>query len=349
MLSAMRNDRWAARYTDLQKASTGGVIRTATLVEFGVAASTIVRNCRTGGRWQRLLPGVVLLHNGVPTHGQRSTAALLYAGGDALLTGHAALAEYGFRRSSGRSTVHVLIPHHRRRSSSGYVTVERTRRLPLAVMRGRQPCAALVRCAIDAARTTQDLDQCRTLLAEILQRGDTSLEELAIELAAGTKRGSAMPRQILGELGGNAHSKAEIDAQRVYARSGLPPMVFNRDLEDVEGNFVARPDGWLDDVGLAWEIDSLRHHLSVPDHEATVRRRAQLRRRGAIVVETLPRDLDLDPDGVIAELRDSYSTAVQRPRPPFRLRPALRGPLSSVGGRVGGPHTSENDGEGTLQ
>ena len=41
-------------------------------------------------------------------------------------------------------------------------------------------------------------------------------------------------------------------------------MVFNRDLEDVEGNFVARPDGWLDDVGLAWEIDSLRHHLSVP-------------------------------------------------------------------------------------
>lgn len=330
MLSNMHTDRWADRHSELYKASSGGVIRTATLVELGVAASTIVRNCRTGGRWQRMLPGVVLLHNGVPTQTQRSTAAVLYGGDDALLTGHAALAEYGFRRSSGRATVHILIPHHRRRASRGYVTVERTRRPPLAVFRGRQPCAALVRCAIDAARTTDDLDQCRALLAEIVQRGDTALEELAIELASGTSRGAAIPRQVLGELSGNAHSKAEIDAQRLYPRSGLPPMVFNRELEDLDGNFVALTDGWLDDVGLVWEIDSLRHHLSVPDHEATVRRRARLRRRGAIVVETLPRDLYRDPDGILAELRDSYRTATERPRPPLRLRAKTRGDDSVV-------------------
>ena len=64
---------------------------------------------------------------------------------------------------------------------------------------------------------------------------------------------AAIPRQVLGELSGNAHSKAEIDAQKLYARSGLPPMVFNREIEDLDGNFVAYTDGWLDDVGLAWE------------------------------------------------------------------------------------------------
>lgn len=325
MLSAMYTDRWAARYSELYKASTGGVIRTSTLVELGTAASTIVRNTRTGGRWQRMLPGVVLLHNGVPTQAQRSAAALLYGGEDALLTGHAALAEYGFRRSSGRATVHILIPHHRRRASRGFVNVERTRRLPLAVLRGRMACATLVRCAIDAARTTQDLDQCRALLAEIVQRGDASVEELAIELASGTTRGAANPRQVLSELSGDAHSKAEIDAQRLYPRSGLPPMVFNRDIEDLDGKFVSNTDGWLDDVGLVWEIDSLRHHLSVLDHEATVRRRAKLRSKGAIVVETLPRDIYRDPEGVLAELRENYHTATLRPCPPLRLRPKESG------------------------
>ena len=177
-------------------------------------------------------------------------------------------------------------------------------------------------------------------------------KELAIELASGTTRGAAIPRQVLGELSGNAHSKAEIDAQKLYARSGLPPMVFNREIEDLAGNFVAYTDGWLDDVGLVWEIDSLRHHLSVPDHEATVRRRAKLRRKGAIVVETLPRDLYRDPDGVLADLRDSYRTA-EPPRSVHVRRcgfgRSVRGRFGSAAGRVRGPLTRENDGQGTPQ
>lgn len=269
-----------------------------------------------------MLPGIILLHNGFPTQFERAVAAMMYGGNDCVLSGHAALAAHGYRRSSSMNEVMLLIPPEQHRAPSSFVQTERTWRLPEEpIRRGSLRCAPVTRAVLDVARRLRHRDHCRSLLTEVLQRGDTSVEELAIELAEGSRRGTALPRSVLRELGTDAHSVAEIHAQQLYARSHLPPMVHNREVETTAGEFIAMPDGWIDSVAMAWEIDSLDHHLNVRDHEQTMIRRARMQSRGIIVLAHLPKTVRDNPDLVLHELRQSYLLARSRPRPDVRLRP----------------------------
>lgn len=320
----MRRGKWADDFGILVGHSTNLAIRSSVLRDLGVAPKTLARYCLPGGPWQRVLPGVIILHNGTPSALQRTTAALMYGGPDSVLTGHAALAAHGFRRSASMADVLLLIPPNKHRAPTGYVQVERTWRMPDKadiVQRGTVRCVSVTRAAMDAARRTPRRDACRALLAEVIQHGATSAEELAIELAEGSRRGTALPRSVLRELFGGAHSVAEVHAQRIYSRSNLPPMVHNREIETISGEFIAKPDGWIDDVAMAWEIDSLQHHLNIADHEATMLRRARLQAKGIVVLSHLPRTLHRDPELVLRDLRDNYRVAASRPRPAVRVRP----------------------------
>ncbi|MFD1812074.1 hypothetical protein [Rhodococcus gannanensis] len=316
----MQRGIWADDLAVLQAHAVNGVIRSHKLKELGVAPSTISARCLEGGTWQRILPGFVLLHNGFPTQLERSTAALMYGGPGSMLTGHAALAAHGHRRSASMSDVHLLIPADTKRTSAAFVTTERTWRPPEPVVRGTLRCAPVTRALLDAARRTRRRDECRALLSGVVQRRETSMEELAIELAEGSSHGSALPRSVLRELTGGAHSVEEVKAQRLYQQSGLPAMVHNGVLETHDGKFIAVADGWIDDVAMAWEIDSLSHHFTVPDHEATLVRREHMQGHGIIVVTHLPRTIREEPKRVLHQLRQSYRLARSRPRPAVRLR-----------------------------
>ncbi|SED63990.1 hypothetical protein SAMN04490220_5065 [Rhodococcus jostii] len=326
MLGPMRRGTWAEDPSAIAAVSRDGVIRAATLERLGVAKGTISSRCNDGGPWQRILPGVVLLHNGPPTTLQRNLAALEYGGPDALLSGHAALAAFGYTASASRNDVLLLIPSSRHRRDWSYVKVERTWRMPEPVHRGLLRLAPPARSLLDAGRRTVQADSCRALLAGGIQRGDVTVDELARELAQGSDRGSRLPRAVLRDLSDDAHSVAEVHAQRLYATSGLPPMRHNVDVLSAAGLWIARPDGWLDDVAVAWEIDSLKYHFSPELHEATVRRRARMQREGIIVVTHLPRQIQTDPSTVLADLRAAYSLAASRPRPPVfvHTEPNLR-------------------------
>lgn len=319
-IGRMRRGEWATDNGFLTAHSRNGVIRTARLLALGVSPGTITNRCRPGGRWQRVLPGLVLLHNGSPTTLQRNTAALMYGGKDSVLTGHAALAAHGHGRSASMSDVLLLIPSEQYRLSNAFVRVERTWRMPDPVLRGNLRCAPVTRAALDAARRTRVTNDCRALLADAIQRGGTTVDELAIELAEGSCRGTAVPRSVLRELGAGAHSVAEIDAQKLYARSGLPPMQHNRAVETATSELIAIPDGWIDEVAMAWEIDSLEHHFTPHDHERTLARRARMQSHGIIVLAHLPRTVREQPGLVLQELRDHYALARSRPRPDVRLR-----------------------------
>jgi hypothetical protein len=68
---------------------------------------------RPDGCWQRILPGVVLMHTGTPTTRERLLGCLAYAGEDAVITGAAALRLYGLRTAPPDGQVQVLVPHDR--------------------------------------------------------------------------------------------------------------------------------------------------------------------------------------------------------------------------------------------
>ncbi|MFD4369027.1 hypothetical protein [Rhodococcus sp. NPDC058521] len=314
----MLRGTWVENHHEIVAASREGVVRSAALEQFEIGRATVSSRCRPGGPWQRMLPGVVLLHNGPPSWRQRVIAALEYGGPQAMLSGYAGLAALGYPAASSMNPVLLLVPSTQHRRDVSYVTVERTWRLPEAVDCGQLRAAPAVRCLLDASRRMSNIDTCRALLTEGLQRGDVTVSDLVQELAAGSDRGSRVPRAVLRELTDDAHSVAEVQAQKLYATSELPPMVHNRDIA-LGGKWIARPDGWLDDVALAWEIDSLRYHLSAQQHEATVVRRARMQRAGIVVVTHLPKQLRSEPATVLADLRAGWELAVSRPRPPVYL------------------------------
>lgn len=326
----MQRGEWAEQ-SALYEISLNGVIASARLERLGASTDTIARRCRPGGPWQRLLPGVVLLHNGPPTNLERLSAAAVYGGPAAMFSGHAALGLHGYASSSSMNDVLLIVPAQRHRKPVSYVKVERTHRMPDPVIRGSFACAPVARAAIDTARGMRRIDRIEALLAQAIQRGDVTLEDLVIELAEGQRRYSALPRKALELLATNAHSVPEVEAQQLYKRTGLPPMVFNQDVYSAAGEFVARPDGWIDEIGLAWEIDSLAHHFSVADHRHTVERRAKLKRYGAVVVESLSNQLRSARATVVADLRAGHRAALARPRPSlFLLPPGCRMNVTSL-------------------
>lgn len=317
-MSDMRRGSWGDDPDGLHALSVNGIIRTATLLGHGVTSGAIGGRCRRGGPWQRILPGVIALHNGRLSHADRCIAAQLYGGRDSILSGHAGLALHGYRHSATMSDVLVLIPPEQHRRKFSFVDVERSWRIPEPTTKGVLRVAPVTRCVLDVARRMSKLDRCRALMTTAVQSGDVTVDDLAEELEEGSRRGTALPRIVIRELVNDAHSVAEVRAQKLYAVSDLPPMVHNVDVLADDGTWIARPDGWIDEVAVAWEIDSLQHHFNVTDHEKTVQRRARMQRHGIIVVEHVPAQIRNSPETVVADLRAAYEQARERPRPAVR-------------------------------
>jgi hypothetical protein len=320
------------RTDDIAAFFGSSVVRARALHQCGFARSTVTYRCRSGGPWQLLLPGIVLLHSGPPTRADRRRAALLYCdareggppvrGCRAVLTGLDALELHGMRRIPGPSgPVHVLVLADVRRAGCGRLLVERTERLPDPGT-ARWPIAPVARAALDFSRRSRDRGVVRALLAEAVQRGLCGLPELVAELEAGSDRGSALPREVLAEVAAGVRSPAEAEARALVLRSGLPEPLWNPRLHDRDGHFVAVPDAWFADVGMAWEIDSLEWHLGPDDYAATLARRNRLMAAGAVVVHHLPGDVRRNPARVLADLRANHARAALRPRPVLHAVPA---------------------------
>jgi hypothetical protein len=107
----------------------------------------------------------------------------------------------------------------------------------------------------------------RQPLAEAVQRGLTDPHELADELAEGSRHGTTRARLAIRAMLAGTRSKAEADAERLVTASHLPRPRWNPALATSDGNRLPTPDGWFDEVALAWEIDSLEFHLSPRDYD----------------------------------------------------------------------------------
>ncbi|MHC1558388.1 hypothetical protein ACR9E3_05510 [Actinomycetospora sp. C-140] len=301
-----------------------GVAAVADLTALGLPSSTVARRVQAGHA-RRVLRGVVKDGRDEPTADQRAAAALLYAGADSVISGSEALSRYGLTNPTPTGRILVLVGPDRQRTSSAFVEIERTERLPEPVDVGGLTLAPLERAVIDTVRRLDRRDAVRAVLAEVVQRKRTTVTRLLAELAAGSQRGSALPRRVLlEELAEGVRSVAEGWAHDLHQESGLPPVLWNPRLYDPSGTFIAEADAYFPDVGMVWEIDSYKHHFLLEDWDRTLRRRARMQAYALVVAHTRPRRLLTDKAAVVEELWGSYRLAAARPCPEIDARPASR-------------------------
>lgn len=300
---------------DVDAAAQNQVLTRSELHQLGVTQQMIWTRVRPHGLWQILLPGVIMLRNGAPTQAQLLDGAVRYAGKKAVLTGLTAAGLHGLKKFAPPTQVHVLVPEPCQRRSVGYVLVERTTRPPLTHTKGGFPAADVTRAALDAVRRMRDRASVEALIAEAVQRGWTTPRRLREELEAGSCRGTALPRRCLGAIAEGARSTAEARGVALAKRSGLPPTRWNVRLRTASGLILPSPDGWIDEVAMAWELDSYEHHLSPADYRRTLERHNIMTAHGIVVVHSVPSQLINDPGTVIEQLRGAYETAKVRPRP----------------------------------
>lgn len=298
----------------------GGLITRAQVLAAGWSEGTLRHRIRPDGPWLAVLPGIYLGSNGKLAGGQREIAARLYAGPECVLTGPASLLHQGVRVPA-TDMIDVLVPLPARRQSTGFVRVHHTVRMPdqtFALNGIRWALAA--RAVADTVRGEHDLREIRALVASAVQGGQCTIPQLAQEMKAGQRRSSSRLRAVLSEVADGMASVAEGDLRQLIKRAGLPEPMYNPDLY-VGAKFLARPDAYWPEAGVAAEVDSREWHLAPEQWESTMARSSRMTAHGILVVHCAPKQLRTEGRRIAAELRSAIDNGRQRPALPIRAVP----------------------------
>jgi very-short-patch-repair endonuclease len=261
--------------------------RVVTLAEAAVLGFPfhVVRRRVHRGRWIRLAPGVYCTD---PPAGRADhlRAATKHGGPGAVVSGAAALAEFGFRTAPQPARELVLVPAAAGARSCGRIVVRRTARLPGAAARPGPAVAPAARAVVDHARTLPNLDDVRAVVAEAVQREFCNVDELWEEVAAGARNGRALVRQAVHEVTAGARSAPEARAARLVKSAGLGPFRQNAPIRVRGRRYVA--DFLWPDLAAILEIDSVEHHFQRLDWQRTLARHFELEAGGYSVTHLPP-------------------------------------------------------------
>jgi hypothetical protein len=280
--------------------------------------NAIRHRTRPDGPWQAVLPGVYLSTRGALTARQRHMAAFCYAGrrpGSALaVTGQAALQWHRIRTGiQPAELVDVLVTSRCRRRDAGFARLHRTTVLPGAAFRDGALCyVPPARATADAVRQLRDPADVRAVVAAAVQQGKVTVFQLAEELALGAVRQSAGLRRALAEVAEGVRSGAEGDLVTLIRRARLPMPLLNPRLYAGD-EFLAIPDAWWPEAGVAAEVDSQEWHLSPESWKATMARHVRMSMHGIIVLHFPPSRIRAEGRQVAAEIRAALAAASGRP------------------------------------
>ncbi len=294
------------------------VVTRAQALRAGLSRHAIGHRLRDGGPWRLLLPGVYLALLGVPTQAQRATAALLYAGPHAVITGTAALRFYEFQQVPRRDNdvVDILIPARCQRSSTGCVRLHRTAHMPLRWANGPSTRRYVypARAVVDTARWLTDLREVRALVGDAVQNRHCAIAQLTDELRTGGTPQGALLRKVIAEVTDGVRSAPEAELRDLIIKSRLPVPLFNPRLYLPNGTFIASPDAWWPDAGVAIEVDSRQWHLAPDDWERTMVRHSDLGQYGIVTLHVTPHQLRSAPAAFLRKAANAYKSGAGRPR-----------------------------------
>jgi hypothetical protein len=264
-----------------------GIVTRRQAVGCLMTEKAIRHRIRPDGPWMIVLPGVYAVGQSTLTEAQRAVAAYLYSGKSIAITGPAAVAWHALT-TRPFDFIDVLVPRGCRRSDAGFVRLHRTAVMSAAPFAdGVVRYAPVERAIIDAARMLNDMSDVRALVAAGVQRGKVRVSQLVRELAAGPVSGSARLRVALAEVAEGVRSSAEADLRTIIKRAHLPEPLYNATLY-VGEQFLAVPDVWWPDYGVAAEVDSREWHLSPEDWAKTLARHDRMTAAGILVLHFPP-------------------------------------------------------------
>jgi hypothetical protein len=294
------------------------VVSRAQALGAGLSRHAIGYRLRDGGPWRVLLPAVYLALPGAPTQAQWETAAVLYAGPHAMITGATALRFYEFGQIPRRDgdVVDLLIPARFQRASTGCVRVHRTSHMPPMWAKGpsARRYAFPARAVVDTARWLNDLREVRALVGDAVQNRHCAIAQLADELRAGGTPNGALLRKVIAEATDGVRSAPEAELRDLIIKACMPLPLFNPRLYLPSGEFIACPDAWWPDAGVAIEVDSRRWHLAPDDWERTMSRHSDLGQYGIVTLHATPHQLRTAAAPFLRKAANAYKAGITRPR-----------------------------------
>lgn len=179
-------------------------------------------------RFQRLLPGVVVVHNGQPTEREKAWAACLYGGSGTALSGDAALVAHGFRARLPER-FDLVIPPARRVLPQTFeggeaVVVRRIKHLdPWRAARRGLPLLNVHVAALHAAAWAETDRSAEWRVAAVVQQR-LSVPSLMRDPLAGmpSLRRRALLLSVLADVELGAHAASELAFLRLCREFALP-------------------------------------------------------------------------------------------------------------------------------
>lgn len=264
-----------------------------------------VRRRRASADWDAPTPRVLVLAGSTKTYRQRCMVAVLDAGAGAC-TSHLAAASLwrlpGFspgrievtrpRGTTRRPGLHEVraLPDHHRTSVEGI------------------PVTTVARTIFDLAGAVHP-GRAERALDNALARGMTTLtavHEVAAELCAHGREGSAVIRRLLADRGdGYVAPESGLEARflAILQEAGLPAPLRQRDVGGAA--WVGRADFVDPERRLVIEIDSDLHHTSLVDRASDARRDAAMRAAGYRVLRIGEEAVRHRPEEVVRLLKAS--------------------------------------------
>jgi very-short-patch-repair endonuclease len=135
-------------------------------------------------------------------------------------------------------------------------------------------------------------------------------------------------RSVLGEVAEGIRSTAEGDLRDLIRAAQLPMPLFNASLY-VGDSFLARPDAWWPEAGVAVEVDSYEWHLSPADADRTRKRHDLMGAAGVIPLHFSPRQIRREPAEVVRLIKEALDSGLNRPPLPIQTIPCPGRPAAS--------------------
>jgi hypothetical protein len=154
----------------------------------------------------------------------------------------------------------------------------------------------------------------RALIGDAVQNRHCTVAQLSDELQVGGTPNGALLRKVIAEAAIGIRSAPEAELRDLIIKAALPMPLFNPRLYLPSRKFIACPDAWWPEAGVAIEIDSRRWHLAPDDWERTMNRHSDLGQYGIVTLHATPHQLRTDPEPLLRKAANAYKVGVSRPR-----------------------------------